>query len=144
MTHSLNAPSPPRRDPRIIDRAPTEPDFPASTPAGEVDFARVNAQLAETLAATEAERDRLKGRQTVDQVRASLIRPYANKVFWFVAIYCGMVGVMLVLAGWRTHTGFQLSDAILGIIAGSTAVSVIGLIGMVISGLFGSSRTPPQ
>jgi hypothetical protein len=96
--------------------------------------------LSDSLSDKDAELERLKGQQTVEQVRATLLAPFSSKVYWFVVGYCAVVGIMLLLSGWKTSTGFTLSDTVLGIIAGSTAVSVIGLIGMVISGLFGIGR----
>jgi hypothetical protein len=131
-------------DASLIDVAPVDPrDLPVHADEDEVyaAYSEVVGQLSEQLAAAEAEIERLKGQQTVEQVKAGLLAPYSARVFWFVVSYCVVVGAMLALAGWSEMTGFKLSDAILGIIAGSTAVSVIGLIGMVISGLFGVGKS---
>lgn len=95
-------------------------------------------QLSDYLAEAEAEIARLEGKQTVEAVKAELIKPYANKVFWFVVAYCASVGAFLLMDG--LPGGFTLKESTIGIIAGSTAVSVIGLIGMVISGLFGGTK----
>lgn len=95
--------------------------------------------LTDELAQTRAELERIQEMRTFEQVKAELIKPYANKVFWFVAWYCIVVGVLLVADG-VSDNGFDLDESTVGIIAGSTAVSVIGLIGMVISGLFGRSN----
>jgi hypothetical protein len=77
---------------------------------------------------------------SVEEVRAALMAPYANKVFMFVVAYCLVVGLIVVGDGFGDGV-FHLSDTVLGIIAGSTAVSVIGLIGIVVSGLFGVGRS---
>jgi hypothetical protein len=113
------------------------PDAETRAPAVSGEIFEYVSELALELEEFTAENARLKGKQSVDDVRAEMLKPYANKVFWFVVWYCVVVGAMLLLAGFRAVTGFVLSDTILSIIAGSTAVSVIGLIGMVISGLFG-------
>jgi hypothetical protein len=97
------------------------------------------ADLAARLEEAEAENERLRGKQTVDEVKAGMMKPYADRVYWFVVGYCAVVAVILVFSGFRVG-GFGLSDTTLGIIAGSTAVSVIGLIGIVVSGLFGTGR----
>jgi hypothetical protein len=151
-----------QRDPSLIDRAPIEPAAPAveaglqddlaagiadKLAAAELELKRLRGrstpaflgEVTDKLAAAELEVERMRTKMTVDDVRAAMLEGYSNRVFWFVVAYCVVVGVMLVASGWRAHTGFILSDAILGIIAGSTAVAVIGLIGMVITGLFGSS-----
>ena len=67
-----------------------------------------------------------------------MLEPYVNKVFTFVAFYCGFVGLILFLTAMKID--FSLPETILAIISGSTAVSVIGLIGLVITGLFGSKK----
>lgn len=142
MTNSPNGPGKPPLepfDPTLIDNAPVEPDpLPAIVENEDYSvFSDIIGELSEKLAEAEAEIARFQGQQTVEQVKAGLLAPYSKRVFWFVVGYCAVVGIMLLLAGWGVATSFKLSDAILGIIAGSTAVSVIGLIGMVISGLFG-------
>lgn len=138
MITSLRVSKPPL-DPAIVEGAPIEP-FDVR-PDGDDRYLDVIGELAAELEARDAELNRLKGKKTVEEVRAQMLERYSDNVFWFVVIYCGVVGVMLLLAGFGAWTGFALSDAILGIIAGSTAVSVIGLIGMVVSGLFGSSKS---
>jgi len=81
---------------------------------------------------------RLTSEIDIDKVKARMLQPFVTNVFWFVVLYCAFVGVCLLLDAWHIHR-FSLSDTVLGIISGSTAVSVIGLIGMVITGLFGST-----
>jgi hypothetical protein len=65
-----------------------------------------------------------------------MLKEYVDKVFNFVAVYCGVVAIFLFLCAMPGDE-FSLPESILAIIAGSTAVSVIGLIGLVITGLFG-------
>tara|TARA_R110002074_G_scaffold384791_2_gene565653 strand:- start:188 stop:535 length:348 start_codon:yes stop_codon:yes gene_type:complete len=100
-------------------------------------YERLVVELQEELASLDADNERLSAMQNLDVVRANLMKPYANKVFNFLVAYCTAIGVMLVFAGFRVW-GFYLSDPILGIIAGSTAVSAIGLVGWVVKGIFGS------
>jgi hypothetical protein len=130
--------NPTRRDPKLIDEAPLS--LPVVPEAGDEErYFEMASTLAAELDSARAELSQLKAKKTIDDVRAGMLEGYSNKVFWFVAVYCSVVGIFLALAGWGHATDFSLSDTILSIIAGSTAVSVIGLIGMVISGLFGSS-----
>lgn len=118
-------------DPRVIENAPLE------ATGGDEALRVANIEigrLSDDLARVTAERDSLE--QSVDAVIARMLKEYVDKVFVFVAFYCGVVGVFLFLSA-LPGGGFALPEAILGIIAGSTAVSVIGLIGLVITGLFG-------
>jgi hypothetical protein len=86
-----------------------------------------------------ADVENLKGQQTYDDVRTRMMEPYAGKVFNFLVGYCGFVGVIILLSGFKIG-GFEISDTVLSIIAGSTAASAIGLVGFVVSGLFGAAR----
>lgn len=43
-----------------------------------------------------------------------------------------------------SRVGFVISDVVLSVIAGSTAVAAIGLVGFVVSGLFGAGKAPPK
>ncbi|WP_292623850.1 hypothetical protein [Novosphingobium sp. 17-62-19] len=95
--------------------------------------------LADLLTEAEAEIEKLNAKATVDDIKAQMLQPYAEKVYGFVAIYCTGVFILLLASGQR-NGDFHLSDTVLSIISGSTAVSVIGLIGMVISGLFGVGK----
>lgn len=130
-------PKPAQRDPGLIDTAPLVPDTPEAS--DEEFYYEMASSLAAELESARAELSALKATKTIDDVRADMLEGYSNRVFWFVAVYCTVVGIALGLAGWRHLTSFEISNTILSIIAGSTAVSVIGLIGMVISGLFGST-----
>lgn len=94
--------------------------------------------LTDELANARAEVDRLQSESNIDRVKARMLEPYVNKVFEFVAFYCGFVAIVLFLCGMGA--GFKLPETILAIISGSTAVSVIGLIGLVITGLFGGKK----
>lgn len=129
-------------DPSIIDAAPIDPDDELAIAEDNFldAYSEIVGELSERLAQAEAEVARLEAEQTVEQVKARLLRPYSQKVFWFVVGYCAVVAIMLFLSGWSGRSSFKLSDTILSIIAGSTAVAVIGLIGMVVSGLYGSGK----
>jgi hypothetical protein len=139
----VNLPSAPDSppDPTIISRAPIEIEIGDDDKSDSLEAAYEEiGYLSDELAQTRAELQSLREKKTVDQVRAELIKPYTNKVFWFVVFYCVAVGCLLVADGIETNN-FSLKESTIGIIAGSTAVSVIGLIGMVITGLFGINRS---
>lgn len=118
---------------------PTEGSALPPDGSGEAELMAMLVRTSTELEAANFELVRLRTKKTVDDVRAQMLEGYSNRVFWFVVIYCLAVGALLLLSGFKRYSGFELADTILGITAGSTAVSVIGLIGMVITGLFGSS-----
>lgn len=127
-------------DPSIIDNAPLSNN---SVEADEdyTDYLfQMLIRLQTELDESQAEVERLKGSKTFNQVKAEMLKPYADAVFRFVMWYCVAVGIIIISAGNKKWTGFELPEMILGIISGSTAISVIGLIGMVISGLFSGAR----
>jgi len=68
-----------------------------------------------------------------------LIQPYAARAFWFMSVYCGFVVGILILQGFHICS-FNLTDSVIQIIVGSTAVTVIGLVGMVLTGVFVGAR----
>jgi hypothetical protein len=53
--------------------------------------------------------------------------------------YSGIVALLLIASGWNIF-GFDLPAAVLVALAGSTAVTVIGLVGMVLTGIFVGAR----
>lgn len=65
----------------------------------------------------------------------NLMTPYANKVFWFLCAY-GLACVALLLLDGFHASGFDLPDSVMQVVVGSTAVSAIGLVGLVIKGMF--------
>lgn len=125
--------------PEAIASAPISPDLDGD---GVIDayesLVEEIGELSDALAEVEAENDRLKSASNIEAVKARMLEPYVNKVFNFVAVYCGFVGVILFMCAMKID--FELPETILAIISGSTAVSVIGLIGLVITGLFGSKK----
>jgi hypothetical protein len=68
-----------------------------------------------------------------------LIKPYANRAFIFMCAYCGIVGLLLSLSGFQV-SNFHLDTSVLEFLVGSTAVTVIGLVGMVLTGIFVGAR----
>lgn len=136
MSNLPPEPPKPALDPAIIDRAPIEPEQQDFSEDESGYFLEMVGQLSAQVEALEAENERLKGKKTFDDVRADMMQPYANKVFRFLVGYCVFVAAIILLDGFKVCT-FDVSDAVLGIIAGSTAVAAIGLVGFVVSGLFG-------
>ena len=60
---------------------------------------------------------------------------YAKWVFYYLVSYSVFAAVLLVFHGFRLF-GFELPEIALGALVGSTAVSAIGLVAAVVTGLF--------
>lgn len=86
-----------------------------------------------------AEISTLTGRVRTAEILDALIKPYASKAFWFMCAYCAFVGALLLASGGKWF-GFGLPEEVLKIMVGSTAVTVIGLVGMVLTGIFVGAR----
>lgn len=83
--------------------------------------------------------DTLKKRVRTAEILDSLIKPYADKAFIFMCSYCAFVAAVIIISGWKLG-GFAQPEKVLGLMVGSTAVTVIGLVGMVLTGIFVGAR----
>lgn len=96
-------------------------------------------RVSEEKSALEQTNEKLEKRVRTIEILDDLIEPYAKKTFWFMCGYCGFVGVTLIAHGWKIG-GFELPNSVLDFLVGSTAVTVIGLVGMVLTGIFVGAR----
>jgi hypothetical protein len=126
------------------DEAPTLTDFdnaPDVVPMTETDAQLTNSDYIEKLAEVSESKEKLAERAASDasQILNDLIKPYADKAFNFMRIYCGSVLLLLLMDGFSL-CGFNLPDTTLDFLVSSTAVTVIGLVGMVLTGIFIGAR----
>jgi hypothetical protein len=68
-----------------------------------------------------------------------LIVPYSRKIFRFMVGYSVFVGFVL-FSNIYCPVANPLSDTVLSFLVGSTAVTVIGLVGMIVNGIFSGAR----
>lgn len=66
---------------------------------------------------------------------------YAKKIFNFLYAYSLFCGAIFIASGFSVWS-FKLHEIALASLAGSTAISVVGAAHQVVSGLFGSPKTP--
>ena len=64
-----------------------------------------------------------------------LRKTYADNIFIYLGSYSVFCGAMVFAEG-ISHGAFHLPDIVLSTLVGATAVSVIGLVGWVVKGLF--------
>ncbi len=96
-------------------------------------------RLSEENESLKQELDATKKTVRTIQILDELIEPYAKKSFWFMCAYCGTVGAILLTDGCQS-SGFKLPESVLRFLVGSTATTVIGLVGMVLTGIFVGAR----
>ena len=96
------------------------------------DVALENFQLKQTVAELE---QKLRTKDILD----GLIEPYAGRAFNFMCVYSGFVGSVLLLDSFNI-SGFEMDPTVQAYLVGSTAVTVIGLVGMVLTGVFVGAR----
>jgi len=79
-----------------------------------------------------------RSRKTSDILDA-LMGPLASRIFWFMVAYCVFVGFALVLnaAGALKN---EIDPSVLTYLVGSTAATVIGLVGTIVAGVFVGAR----
>ncbi len=67
------------------------------------------------------------------------MKPSATKAFSYMFFYSGAVGVILLMNGFGCFKT-PLEPEVLKFLVGSTAATVIGLVGMVLTGIFVGAR----
>ena len=89
----------------------------------------------------ERNRDLLLSEQIKDIVHYRVLRgKYGNRVFVFMCIWSGLTFALLLLKGFLGQQ-FELNDSVLVTLTGGTTVSVIGLVGFIVQGLFNSTHS---
>jgi hypothetical protein len=96
-------------------------------------------QVSEEKTTAVLENNKLKSDNRANDILNDLIEPFANKTFVFMCIYCTFVGLVLLMNSFGCFKQV-ISDDVLQILVGSTAVTVIGLVGMVLTGIFVGAR----
>ena len=136
-----------------LDAAPTSApnrppplDDPAALRIRLREVQEENGGLHESVLKLQAQVRRLESEKRTAEVLDDLIEPYAQKSFMFMCVYSVSVGVLLLLDGFGSTflligiMPFSLPETVLAFLVGSTAVTVIGLVGMVLTGVFVGAR----
>lgn len=109
------------------------------TNVSEDDYRRALSRMGAEKDDLQAELEKTQKRVRTIQILDDLIEPMANKAFIFMCAYAAIVALLLTLHGF-TGIAFTLPDSVLDFLVGSTAVTVIGLVGMVLTGIFVGAR----
>ena len=114
---------------------PSKTDVPVTV--GEINAAF--SRVTEENAALKEEIDELRKKARTTQILDDLMKPYASRAFWFMCGYSSFVGIFLLLDAFGCFKK-SVDTSVLEFLVGSTAVTVIGLVGMVLTGIFVGAR----
>lgn len=127
-----------------IDNAPTTAVVSAQdVTVSAADFRDAFVRLSEENAILKEDLDKTKKRVRTIEILDDLIEPFAHKAFWFMCVYCAVVAILVTLHGFQ-GIAFALPESVLQFLVGSTATTVIGLVGMVLTGIFLGARKPDR
>ncbi len=114
---------------------PSPSDVPVTIEELNAAFVRVtdeNASLKE-------QNEQLKRKSETTGILNSLMVPSATKAFRYMFVYSGSVGVILLMNAFGCFKN-PIPPSVMQVLVGSTAVTVIGLVGMVLTGVFVGAR----
>lgn len=115
------------------------PATPSDTDVSADDLTRRLSEVGEDRDELKAELEKTKQNVRTIEILDSLIKPYAERTFIFMCVYCASVAVLVALDGFGLW-GFELPESVVQFLVGSTATTVIGLVGMVLTGIFLGAR----
>ncbi len=132
------------KNPVSVDDIDSAPDTALVTVGDQQvsidDYQAAFVRVSEEKEAVWEELERTRKRVRTIEILDELIEPMAKRAFWFMCIYCAIVGAFVGLHGFAVR-GFKLPDDVLQFLVGSTATTVIGLVGMVLTGIFVGARS---
>ncbi len=124
-----------------IDNAPDDAAVAlGDTPVSIDDYQKALAHVGSARDALQEKLELTEKRVRTTEILDKLIEPMARSSFVFMCSYCGVVGALITFHGFKLF-GFVLPDRVLEFLVGSTAVTVIGLVGMVLTGVFVGARS---
>ncbi|WP_461658208.1 hypothetical protein [Methylorubrum aminovorans] len=127
-----------------LDAAPENLPAPRQNLPAQIDNEHLGKILRDLADATtkkcqlEEELQRERSKNTTRAILDDLIKPFADRVFAFMCGYSAIVGCFVFYHG--LGLGFKLPDTVLNYLVGSTAVTVLGLVGTVLTGIFVGAR----
>ncbi len=123
-----------------LDKAPLNAPGAARASKQEIEELRKSFSIvSDDKANLQIELDRIKKENRGAEILDGLIEPFANKTFKFMCAYCGFVALLIAMNAFNCFKR-PIADGVLQILVGSTAATVIGLVGMVLTGIFVGAR----
>lgn len=121
-----------------LDKAPLSPPVAQSrVDAGQwrekfTEVADENFSLKEQISIL---RQKLNTKNILDD----MLKPYANYAYGFMCVYSLFVALVLLMNGFGCFKN-PVPETVMQFLVGSTAATVIGLVGMVLTGIFVGAR----
>jgi hypothetical protein len=124
-----------------LDNAPSSlPGVNSIASAKEIDELRRRfTTVSDEKAELQLKYDKLIRENRAADILDGLIEPYARLTFRFMCSYCGFVALIITMNAFNCFKR-PITDGVLQILVGSTAATVIGLVGMVLTGIFIGAR----
>lgn len=123
-----------------IDTAPSyTPPSAADVSVSVGEYVQAIARISEENSSLKQELEETKAKVRTTEILDDLMKPYAKGAYIFMCSYSAFVGVFLLLNAFGCFKK-SVDPAVLEILVGSTAVTVIGLVGMVLTGIFVGAR----
>jgi hypothetical protein len=97
-----------------------------------IEISEENAQLKSDL-------DKAQREGAADDILNRLIEPTSRNVFRVMCVYCAFVALIITMNSFGCFKS-PIQPDVLKILVGSTAATVIGLVGMVLTGVFIGAR----
>ena len=123
-----------------MDNAPSET---AQTGADVVvtrdDLTAALARVSDENSQLKQDLDKAEKKIRTSEILDNMLEPSARKAFNYMVVYSGAVGLILLMNGFGCFVNV-LDAEVLKFLVGSTAVTVIGLVGMVLTGIFIGAR----
>ena len=81
----------------------------------------------------------LKQKLRTNIILDDMLKPYAKYAYGFMCSYASFVALILLMNGFGCFQN-PIPDSVMQFLVGSTAATVIGLVGMVMTGIFVGAR----
>jgi len=130
----------------IPDIPSSAPDRATATPAAQSDahihlekITKAFWRATEENARLKQEMEKIKKQARTTEILDQLMVPSATKAFRYMFAYSGAVGIILLMNSFGIFPN-PLAPEVLKFLVGSTAATVLGLVGMVLAGIFIGAR----
>ncbi|MCI5075252.1 hypothetical protein [Oricola sp.] len=121
-----------------LDKAPlSEPG--AQSPVDADQWREKHNEVADENFSLKEEISSLKQKLNTKNILDDMLKPYALYAYVFMCCYSAFVAAILLMNGFGCFDN-PIPESVMQFLVGSTAATVIGLVGMVLTGIFIGAR----
>lgn len=121
-----------------LDKAPLSAPPKPST-VGIEEWRERFSEVADENANLKIEMVALRQKLNTKDILDKLLEPYASRAFWYMCVYSLGVFLLILMNGFGCFRN-EIPESVMNFLVGSTAATVIGLVGMVLTGIFVGAR----